>query len=441
MEDIVIDENTYNDFFKTITSLQALAILFVMFTHWALAVELPKEFLWFAICYIGEFGFVIFIFLSGFLLNMKKTLEKNQKSLWGRWYKRRIIRIYPGLILSTLMLILAISLLYFTLSSYRNLNFYLIHISGFQSIPINPYFYSVNFVHWFITLIIVCYLFFPLFHYLIKKNVKIVLISAIILYINYVIFFDPFVDFSQKIVKITLYQDLNIFYYTLFVPNIFVLLFGMILGYWIGESNMENIEILRNSKIQMFSFVLLIILLILYLLILNFSLLGYARIIFYPLIGIVLIFFGISTFKNKDRFNKVLEFPGKNSYALILVHYIPLLINNYLILEYFKLKIIDYWYISIPFIIGSSFLLAIPVTYFGEFIKTHEKYHYSLILIVVSLIIYTAISLILILYYYIFLIYTFTIVIFLSILIIIILIFKKYGMREKILFENSNNQN
>jgi hypothetical protein len=441
MDGLDLNQDTYNDFYKCITSLQGLSVMAIIFTHWALSVLIPKEDIWFVICYIGEFGFVIFLFLSGFLLNMKKTLTANQDQSWGRWYKRRLIRIYPGFILATYMTITYRCIMYQNVRSLLFINRDLIHISGFQSLPVNPQFYYVNYIHWFITLIIFCYLLFPLFHFLIKKNFKIALLSSIILYIIYVIFYEPFVKISSKLADSIFAQDLNLFTYNLFFPNFFVFFFGMILGYWIGESKMKNIEILRNSKVQLLSIILLIILGHLYIYILILDEYIIARFIFYPSIGIVLVFFGISTFKNKNRFNRTLNFPGKHSYALILVQAIPLEINFLYIVYNLKLNIIDFWYISLPLIFGTSFLLALPVTYFGDFIETHKKYHYCLIILVISFIIYAAISLPLILFRRIFLDTLPALILYLPILITIILIFKKYDMKKRIINEEPNSKN
>ena len=107
-----------NDLSNNVYLLKGFAGMSVPLSHWFISIPtmfipVTLNVLTLFILEIGGVGFEIFIFLSGMLLaiNVVKT-EKRQHS-WKKWYKRRIIRLYPSFILATLINFVFISFLSF----------------------------------------------------------------------------------------------------------------------------------------------------------------------------------------------------------------------------------------------------------------------------------------------------------------------------------------
>lgn len=141
----------------------------------------------------GAIGVSIFIFISGALLqHTSKGINSWNELL--TFYKKRFLRIYPALWIS-LILVVIVQKWVFTrfspfdiLFSFTGLSL-LFNIHGMES--------------WFITCIVVLYLFFPLVSYCIKKSPYVSIISIILLslglrFILYSLFFgkDPWLSDS-----------------------------------------------------------------------------------------------------------------------------------------------------------------------------------------------------------------------------------------------------
>jgi peptidoglycan/LPS O-acetylase OafA/YrhL len=155
-------QNVYNFdiFFRSINSIKALSILGVILGH---LLRPPKE-LGFDILYFwypGGVGLNIFVFLSGFLLMVGLLRKNKEEHSWVRWYKTRIMRIFPLFIISTLVTLLVRYLVY---EDVYSLNSILIHMGGTGSTPNNPDFFLIDPHHWYITLILSCYILFPMFY-------------------------------------------------------------------------------------------------------------------------------------------------------------------------------------------------------------------------------------------------------------------------------------
>lgn len=281
-----------------------------------------------------------------------------------------------------------------------NINTILLHISGLQAIPINPNSNSIMYHHWFITLILCCYIIFPIFYYLIKKNYKLITFIIIFLYISYILFYNLFYDLSADITLILFQKILILPFYKRFLPRYFDFIFGMLLGFWISKSNMKNLYVLqKNNKIALFLLGSLIALFILSYYFYSFSLFDLLKILCFPLITVSFVIFNIYFLSNKPRINKVLRIPGKESYEIFLLHNIPVTIIDILIIQN---KLLDnniiIWIISISIIIFSSILLAYPFNYFGVWIKKEKKTHKAIIMICQSLIIYATFAYIIFLF-------------------------------------------
>ncbi|MCK4384607.1 MAG: acyltransferase family protein [Candidatus Lokiarchaeota archaeon] len=115
---------------------------------------------------IGKVGFEAMMFLSGMFLTM--SVFRGQKSKihsWQSWYKKRLVRIYPNLIIASLF---NLYFLFFFFGIEHDMNTILLCLSGLQSVPINPDYWGIVSHYWFFTLMLSSYLFFPFFYYLIQ---------------------------------------------------------------------------------------------------------------------------------------------------------------------------------------------------------------------------------------------------------------------------------
>jgi len=117
---------------------------------------------------ISKFGFEAMMFLSGMFLTMGVFREKlGEIHSWKKWYHKRLVRIYPNLIIATLI---NLYFFFFLFGKKHDMNTIFLCLSGLQSVPINPDFWGIVSHFWFFTLMLSCYLFFPFFYYLIKKR-------------------------------------------------------------------------------------------------------------------------------------------------------------------------------------------------------------------------------------------------------------------------------
>lgn len=159
----------------------------------------------------GLLGDVIFFAVSGFCLT-------NIKENFGKWYSKRIIRIYPTVFIVTLIYIIC---------GYYLFDF---NISNFVTFFIFPTKYH------FVSSIMILYIVYYLIMYIIKKfniskqkGIKIALIIIIALYfLYYLIFFD------KSFYHIDSVYEWNIRFFFLIC---------MLLGAWIRE----NMNLYRNS--------------------------------------------------------------------------------------------------------------------------------------------------------------------------------------------------
>ncbi|PSW14429.1 hypothetical protein C9J01_08310 [Photobacterium rosenbergii] len=106
---------------------------------------------------------VIFITLSGYFLALGFNRVITSEYSLLTWYKRRLLKIIPPLITS----IFLFSFVFYALSINLNLKEVLLSLTGlgyfFNSIPFG--------IHlWFVSVILICYLFFPLSYWLIKNS-------------------------------------------------------------------------------------------------------------------------------------------------------------------------------------------------------------------------------------------------------------------------------
>ena len=430
------DVNT-EKFFNSINSIKALAIIPTLIYH----VYTPYIF------YLSIW-LDIFIFLSGFILTFALERANNKNHSWKAWYKRRLIRIFPALILTTLFIIIY-RFIIFKKVEY-SINSILIHMSGLQSIPGNPDMFIINANHWYMTLMLSCYILFPILYISIKKNIKITVILGILLYIPFILLSDSFYRILEEIIQICFQKDIILQNIQDFFPRYFVFFFGMLLGSWIAKDDGKNLSILQSKKCGIISLVILIILFIIYSFILTnvmISIYGYDFSYFdifsinivqvaltliiildnliFPLMAISFIIFFIFLFSSKPEMNKIFNFIGKETYEIFLVHTITILQITFILFNLFSFldkKII--WLTAIIVILLISIFLAYPIYYIGIWIKSEKKTHKLVIYISISLIIYAILAYIILIFNPFVLNDVFSIVLFC--LIITILVFSTY---------------
>lgn len=380
----VIDEN----FSNSLNSLKALSLAGMIVFH----VYSPFEH------FVPGFTAEVFAFLSGMLLTMGMLIKNEKDFSWKNWYKRRFVRIYPMLILVTLFII---SYRYIIFQSLNySIDSILTHMSGMQSIPGNPDFYIISGPHWFITLILTCYLLFPFFYFIIKKQYKIMVYLSISLYIAY-IFISPFIyETIGNIFNTSFGEEESILRQIhLFFPKYFDFFWGMLFGYWIGKNKSKNIVNLQKSKIGLFSFVIVVIIYIIFVFFTldlkngDFIYYFYRNLIFFPLFSITFTLFSLYFFKNKPKINKILKIPAEESYEIILLHDVMIIQIVYVVSLIFPFLSFN---IFVIFCIISVFIftifLAYPFYYFGNWLKSEIKYYKTIIIIISSLIVYSIIS-------------------------------------------------
>jgi peptidoglycan/LPS O-acetylase OafA/YrhL len=150
------------------------------FSFLNLLVETPEDIVRISMSYLGHYGVQIFIFLSAYGLTRKYS-QSTFNSL--QFFKRRLIRIYPGFILAITLYLLAGFLFYGALGPIKVLYWKwdaillkLLMISSYipgQSLnPVGPW--------WFLPFIVSFYLIFPFLLNLMKKRgpLPILLIGA-----------------------------------------------------------------------------------------------------------------------------------------------------------------------------------------------------------------------------------------------------------------------
>ncbi|MFX1277222.1 MAG: acyltransferase family protein [Promethearchaeota archaeon] len=381
----LISNEDYQHFSDSIFTLRVFAFVIIIISH-----SVFVRFFFFL--YLGGFGNALFSILSGLLLMTSMFKRDKSKNSWKEWYKRRVIRLYPSLIISILIIVLVQYIFY---RQVYEINIILVHMSGLQAFLMNSL--DINLIiaghHWYITALICCYLLFPIFYYLIKKKYKLVLILGVILYILLLIFNDIFY-LGLEHVTFFFFQREMINIYKRIIPQIFYFNFGMILGYWIGKDNFKNLKIILNSrKVEFISFFLFITSFLLLFISWYFNRMIFSDnfyvSIFNPIAVISFLIFILNFFNKKSKINKIFKIPGKEAYEVYLLHFVSLTIINATVpfLEYnFILYIIN-----LVLIILISLNLAYPVYYFSNWIKRNKKYHSPIIIISLSLIIYSII--------------------------------------------------
>ncbi|TFG20144.1 MAG: acyltransferase [Promethearchaeota archaeon] len=419
-----VENDRFSRFSTIIYSIRAICILLIIIFHigyWFLTIRLYSNIYLLMIYDFALIGLDLFFFLSGMLL-VFNLLNFNYENLsWVNWYKKRVIRIFPAY---WLMLSLIIFLQFIIFGNIYELCAILINFSGFQALYIdNPNFIIIHFIYWYITIILSCYIIFPLLFIALRKNFKGSILIGVILFALFFYFNDNFAIIIKILSKITTIQSgtIEFFFY-----KYFVFFFGMVFGYWIGENNMENLEKMYELKIGI---TLSILLTITFLMII----IGYLRWVF-PFITFIFIPFLLFLFNKFFKANKFLTFFGKKSYEIYLVHSFIHIILFHVFFDLislpvdlvFELLILSIWLIIV-------FLFAYLIQNLGDQIIRKEEIHKYIYVFALSLFIFTSICIFLVFI----LSFIFALCIYVSIILILILFNIFYKKRLK-RFENLN---
>jgi len=115
--------------------------------------------------YLGTFGLSLFVFLSGYSININNKRFTNHKDFF-RFYKKRIKRIYPLYILAILIFFVLYQIV--GQSMQYDLSWWIIQLSGLE-ILLSPQYTTPILTLWFIGMILLFYLIYP---FLLFKSIK-----------------------------------------------------------------------------------------------------------------------------------------------------------------------------------------------------------------------------------------------------------------------------
>lgn len=370
----------FGRFSKIIYSIRAISMFLIIIYHigsWFIYINMISP-LFLQMFYVFcIFGLDLFFFMSGMMLIVGILYDEKKNHSWIEWYKRRILRIFPGY---WIMYIIIILFCFIALNLYYDFTYILVSLSGFQIIPIeNPNFIIIHFTYWFISALLYCYLLFPIFFYMLRRNSIISTIVCIIL----------FVFFAFYLTSIELGTN-RVYVITFLLLKLFVFFFGMSFGYWIGNNNMQNLEKIFQSKFG-FSLVFIFIGLLSLFAFLVFR--GYYSGFMFPIIASVAIPMLIFLFNKFYKINKDLLFFGKRSYEIYLVQSISYLFLEFLFFSLLLLpKNLSSDLIMLPIFIllvfGSAYYFNIVLNK----INNLKMYHPFLLLLAISFFLYTLIA-------------------------------------------------
>ena len=109
-------------------------------------------------------------------------------------------------------------------------------MSALETVPINPNVWNFAQVHWYITLILSCYLLFPILYFLMKKNYKLMALLGLFIFVLYSLFANHYYINSKEIFANFFQKDLDMILSGAFTLRYFEFYFGMIIGFWIADN-------------------------------------------------------------------------------------------------------------------------------------------------------------------------------------------------------------
>ncbi|MEO5753307.1 MAG: acyltransferase, partial [Chthoniobacterales bacterium] len=121
---------------------------------------------WLKLSGLGFHAVGVFIILSGWAL-MQSTARRAEKGkmAWGKWYRARLVRLYPMYWVAHLVYLLSP----FTARFEKIDGRFILSLLGLRFIDISNNFYYLNAAWWYFTMLIQFYLFFPLLFWAARK--------------------------------------------------------------------------------------------------------------------------------------------------------------------------------------------------------------------------------------------------------------------------------
>lgn len=365
---------TLSKFFPNLNSFRGIAALMVVFSH----IEYQKPGLNFTPLYsiyiqsaIGAIGVTCFFVLSGFLITWLLLSEGNRKGKIDirKFYLRRVFRIWP---LFFLVLIIA----YFILPSHLLYNkegfilnlFFLTNIAYMLEL-IPTLFHPL----WSIGVEEQFYLFWP--HIFKSNKIKVILNSCLLLLV---------LVYGVKVISILGPRIINLDFWELLRGWSYLTRFdSMIMGgitsilyynHLKGGLKFDYYKILISKKVELVNFVLLITYLL--------GVLIFELPVIHQLFSILVSIFILNLATNPNRIisieAKILNFVGKISYGVYLIHNVIIFYVYRIIIDYFQVEHLSLFWNIIVYItvLGITFLLSHFVFKFYEtpFLKLKSKY-------------------------------------------------------------------
>ena len=380
-KDVINDD--FANFSKSMYSVRFLSILGILFYHWGAwsvyglyynLIFNPNPYLK-MIFDIGEVGVDFFAFLSSLFLTIQLVDRDYGLKDWAKWGKKRILRIFPLMWLSVLIILPIDFLLTFSTYPINSIFIQLGGIGGLVGDIIIGY-------DWFITFILFCYLMFPLIFLGMKSNFK--LTSGIIGGAFIVLIFAYYPYAAAFPAGIDVYLSIHRF---------FSFFFGIIFGYWIGQNNKENLKYFNDKRFGIASFIALIGALSYYILVklsspFYIGQMTHERLLSFIFLTLSFIPFCAYLFGRFQKLNLPLSYPGKMSYEIYLVHKTPWQLTAITLFVGFSLPILLYP-LGLAAFVGICLLMALPMSYFSKMIDRNDKLEMPILIFAISCMAYT----------------------------------------------------
>lgn len=215
--------------------LFGLAIVCIMFFHLSLKIP-PSLYIFSRIKEIGEIGVDIFLFLSGIGLYFSFVADENILSFYKKRFKRILTAYIP------------VALFWFAAT-----DIYVKHdIKAFiKDFSLISFWTDGERISWFIALILLLYIFYPLIHKLFKHNGTkrfIYLLTGVILISLWVIYNTIYFE-----------NPVRTYWIELLIPRIPIFLFGCWIGPKVRNHEMLNINVVYFSAIASIIFFILLV--------------------------------------------------------------------------------------------------------------------------------------------------------------------------------------
>ena len=310
----------------SINLIRAIASLGVLFYHQHLGMLLIRytslNIFWVIDSFGAYYAVPLFFLVSGYCIHLSniKHVKNNESLPLAKYYKRRLIRIYPPYIFA---LITTLILNYYLDKGrpFPDTNDLIIHILAFQGFFVAS-FNSINVVLWTISIELAFYLIYPLFYYIrLKYSLNIALLFTLIISVISISYF-------------TLKGN-NTLPQNYFVLNLWC---AWCCGAYLADKKSFNDNKYSYSLYHKFIYVLITICLIILEIVNNptfFIILYQFRILIWTVPIIFLLSKETWLKSNWNLFVRIVSSIGLSSYSLYLLHSPLINLKNYIANTYF----------------------------------------------------------------------------------------------------------